>query len=207
MEAALRQLSDLIDDATQRVLSTARAAADSQLREPSLLPGWTRGHVLSHLARNADALRNLLIGARSGEQRLAYPSPQAREAGIEYGAGLPADRLSEELAAAAAALRTICFRLPARAWQFPVRIAGSAPFPAAEVLTRRLVEVELHHCDLGLNYQPEHWLPGFAGLELPAPLRALRQDRLDRPPGPLVEPALAAGRRPAVYRAPRPWTV
>jgi len=33
---------------------------------PSLLPGWTRAHVLAHLARNADAMRNMLAGARSG---------------------------------------------------------------------------------------------------------------------------------------------
>ena len=64
-----RQLNDLIDDATQRLLGTARLMTDEDVRQPSLLPGWTRGHVLAHLARNADALRNVLIGARAGQDR------------------------------------------------------------------------------------------------------------------------------------------
>jgi uncharacterized damage-inducible protein DinB len=31
-------------------------------QQPSLLPGWSVGHVLSHLARNADSYVNLLQG-------------------------------------------------------------------------------------------------------------------------------------------------
>jgi len=45
-------------------------------------------------------------------------------------------------------------QLPADRWQVAVRVPGLAPFPAAELLTRRLVEVELHHCDLGAGYGP-----------------------------------------------------
>ncbi len=82
MDDAQSRLNDQIDDATQRLLSTARLITDSDLRQPSLLPGWTRGHVLAHVARNADAMRNLQVGARSGEDRQAYPSAQAREADI-----------------------------------------------------------------------------------------------------------------------------
>ena len=69
MDAAQRLLSDQLDDATQRLLSTARVLAEPDLRAPSLLPGWSRAHVLAHVARNADAMRNLLIGARSGTDR------------------------------------------------------------------------------------------------------------------------------------------
>jgi maleylpyruvate isomerase len=29
---------------------------EADVRAPSLLPGWTRGHVLSHIARNADGI-------------------------------------------------------------------------------------------------------------------------------------------------------
>jgi maleylpyruvate isomerase len=180
MDAAQRQLSDQIDDATQRLLGTARVIAESELRQPSLLPGWTRAHVLAHVARNADALRNVLVGARSGEQRPAYASPQAREADISYGAGQRADDLLADLAASAMALRTIARQLPGDAWRFPVRIMDSEPFPAALVLTRRLVEVELHHGDLGTGYGPDDWPAAFATMDLPEPMRSLRQDRLDR---------------------------
>jgi maleylpyruvate isomerase len=180
MDAAQRQLSDQIDHATQRLLGTARVIAEPDLRRPSLLPGWTRAHVLAHLARSADAMRNLLVGARSGQERSAYPSVQAREADIEHGAGLPAKDLMADLAASAMAFRAISKQLPDDAWQFPVRILDSAPFPAAQLLTRRLVEVELHHCDLGTAYGPDDWPAAFATMELPEPMRSLRQDRVKR---------------------------
>jgi maleylpyruvate isomerase len=180
VDAAQRQLSDQIDDATQRLLGTARVIADSELRQPSLLPGWTRGHVLAHLARNADALRNLLVGARSGEQRPAYASPEARDAGISRGAGQKAKDLMEDVAGSAMALRTVARQLPDDAWEFQVRIMDSEPFPATLVLTRRLVEVELHHGDLGTGYGPADWPAAFASMDLAEPMRSLRQDRLDR---------------------------
>src|SRR5450755_3451324 len=131
MNAAQRQLSDQIDDATQRLLGTARVIAEPDLRQPSLLPGWTRAHVLAHLARSADAMRNLLIGARSGQDRPAYISGQAREADIEYGAGLRAKELMADLADSAKAFRTIARHLPDAAWQFSVRVLVSAGFPSA----------------------------------------------------------------------------
>jgi maleylpyruvate isomerase len=185
MDATQRRLSDLIDDSTQRLLGTARVIGDSELRAPSLLPGWTRAHVLAHVARNADALRNLLVGARSGENRPAYRDEAARTADIEYGAGLRSTELAADVAGSAMAFRTISRQLPDEAWQFPVRVLDSGPFPAALVLTRRLVEVELHHGDLGTGYGPADWPPAFARMELPEPMRSLRRSRLARtPPGP-----------------------
>ena len=180
MDAAQRQLSDQIDHATQRLLGSARVIADSELRGPSLLPGWTRAHVIAHLARGADAMRNLLIGARAGQDRPAYVSEQAREADIAYGANMRAKELMADLADSAMALRSVSRELPDGAWQFPVRVLDSAPFPAAELLTRRLVEVELHHCDLGTGYGPADWPAAFATMQLAEPMRSQRQDRLDR---------------------------
>jgi maleylpyruvate isomerase len=180
MDAAQRQLSDQIDDATQRLLGTARVITESDLREPSLLPGWTRAHVLAHLARGADAMRELLIGARSGQERPGYASDEARQFAIEDTARQPAKELVADLAGSAMALRTIARQLPDAAWPVPVRILDSAAFPAAQLLTRRLVEVELHHGDLGTGYGPADWPDYFATLELDEPMRSLRQDRLRR---------------------------
>jgi maleylpyruvate isomerase len=180
MDAAQRQLSDELDQATQRLLGTAREIADSELREPSLLPGWTRAHVLAHLARDADVMRYLLVWARSGEDRPAYGSEQERMAAIEYTAGLGTKELAADVAASAMALRVISRQLPADAWRFPVRIRDSGSFPAVELLTRRLVEVELHHCDLGTGYGPGDWPAAFAAMELAEPMRSLREDRLRR---------------------------
>ena len=197
MDPAQRELNDQIDLATQRLLDSARVIAEPDLRAPSLLPGWTRAHVLAHLARNADAMRNLLAGVRSGQDRPAYVSAEARQADIERGAGMRADELMADLADSAMALRTIARQLPDEGWQVPVRILDSAPFPADQLLTRRLVEVELHHCDLGAGYGPADWPAAFADMELAEPMRSQRADRLTSTRK--AEP-LAPVRPPAPYR-------
>jgi maleylpyruvate isomerase len=94
------------------------------------------------------------------------------------------------------ALRTVARQLPDEGWQVPVRMLEEGDvFPAAELLTRRLVEVELHHCDLGAGYGPGAWPAAFADMELAEPMRSWRQDRLSYPePSPL---------RPVRY--PAPW--
>ncbi|MDP9427768.1 MAG: maleylpyruvate isomerase N-terminal domain-containing protein, partial [Actinomycetota bacterium] len=70
---------------------------DEELDRPSLLPGWGRRHVLAHVARNADALLNLLTWARTGAETPMYPSAEARDAGIAETAALEAPRLRAEL--------------------------------------------------------------------------------------------------------------
>jgi maleylpyruvate isomerase len=190
MDAAQRELSDQTDHATQRLLDDARTIPEADLRAPSLLPGWTRAHVLAHVARSADAMRNLLIGARSGQDRTAYASAQAREADIERGAAMTAKDLMADLADSAMALRTIVKQLPDEVWQVRVRVLDSVPFPAAGLLTRRLVEVELHHCDLAVGYGPADWPTAFAAMELTEPMRSQRRDRLRYPP-PEARPVFA----------------
>src|SRR5580704_11831067 len=107
--------------ATQRLIDEARLLAGPDLRAPSLLPGWSRAHVLAHLARGADAMRNLLVGARAGQDRPAYASAEARDAGIDSGAAAEAKELVDDLAGAAMALRTLAGQLPDEAWRYQVR--------------------------------------------------------------------------------------
>jgi maleylpyruvate isomerase len=182
MDAALRQLNDQIDLATQRLLDAARVLPEPDLRAPSMLPGWTRAHVLAHLARGADAVRGLLIGARVQQHRPAYASAQAREAALETSAAQAPKDLMTDLAASAMALRTVVRQLPDEAWSFRVQIPDSEPFPAAGLLARRLVEVELHHCDLGIGYDAASWPASFAQAQLPEPMHSQRQERLSYQP-------------------------
>ena len=209
MDADRSELNGQIDLATQRLLDHARTLNVTDLRAASLLPGWTRAHVLAHVAWDADAMRNLLVGARSGQDRPAYPSAQARDADIEQGAAKRAGDLMADLADSAMALRTVARRLPDEAWRIQVRVLDSAPFPAAGLLTRRLAEVELHHCDLATRYGPADWPAAFATMDLPEPMRSQRHDRVIRPqrsagtdPGPTARPA--ASWRPG-QRLPGSW--
>jgi len=200
MDPAQRELSDQIDQATQRLLGTARIITEPDLRAPSLLPGWTRAYVLAHVAQGADAMRHLLVGVRTGQDRSAYASAETWQADIEYRAGLRASELAEDVAASAMALRTVARQLPGELWRVPVLLPGATPFLAAEVLTRRLAEVELHHCDLGAGYTPDDWPPAFAAMELAEPMRSQRADRLSYPRAGGLSPA----RRPAPWSPGRP---
>jgi maleylpyruvate isomerase len=178
VDAAQRQLTDELDTATQRLIDGARLMTGPDLRARSLLPGWSRAHVLAHLAHDADAMRNLLIGARAGQDRPAYASPQARSACIDASAAAGAAELVDDLASSAMALRTVARQLPEAAWRYQVQMLDSPRFPASQLLTRRLAEVELHHCDLGIGYSHHEWSAAFAAMELGEPLRSQRAERL-----------------------------
>ena len=59
-------LRGLVNGATQRLLGDTIRVSDEDWRGPSRLPGWTRGHVASHIARHADGMVRLTEWARSG---------------------------------------------------------------------------------------------------------------------------------------------
>ena len=177
MDTERTDLKHQIDEATDRLIATIGRLSDGEAREPSLLPGWTRGHVITHIARSGDALRNLLIWARTGVETPAYPSAEARGAGIEAGAGRPVDELLADVAESAAAFNAEAASLADEDWKSEVDLLGGAPFPAQEVLPRRLVEIELHHTDLGTGYKAADWTPGFATMDLPGPTGAWRDER------------------------------
>lgn len=81
--AALDRIRELHDE-WGRVAEAMPAAA---FGEPSALPGWTRAHLLTHLARNADGLGNLLTWAETGVERSMYGPGNARDDDIEAGSG------------------------------------------------------------------------------------------------------------------------
>jgi maleylpyruvate isomerase len=166
-----------IDDATERLMGTVSRLTDEDVRGQSLLPGWTRGHVLTHVARGGDALRNLTTWARTGVETPAYKSQQARDAAIDAGAGRSAAELLADVAESATAFRDAAGIVPEAAWQVAVSAPNTPEFPAEQLILRRLVEVELHHTDLGAGYRPGDWPAEFAAMELPEPMRSQREDR------------------------------
>lgn len=70
-----------------------RELPDEALLGPSLLPGWTRAHVVAHVGYNARALARFVESARTGAEVPMYESAEARATEIELGATLPARAL------------------------------------------------------------------------------------------------------------------
>ena len=133
----------------ERHLGTALGRlTDGEFPGPSLLPGWSRGTVLAHVARNADALVNLLTWARTGVETPMYASPEARDAGIAETAGLPAAELRAEVLAATGRFAAAVRELPEEAWSAEVRTAQGRTVPASEVPWMRCREVWVHAIDL-----------------------------------------------------------
>ncbi len=151
-DALAAELGSRVEEATKRLEQTAAETTDDQARAPSRLPDWSRGHVLTHLARNADGLRNLLVWARTGVETPQYPSVQARNDGIEAGAGRRAAELAADIAESAAQFAAEAARLSGADWTVQVAGVRGSGHPAWFTLWRRLSEVEIHHVDLGLGY-------------------------------------------------------
>ncbi|CAL9286784.1 hypothetical protein SUDANB25_01227 [Streptomyces sp. SudanB25_2051] len=147
-----------VREATDRLLTAASTLDDSAVAAPSRLPGWTRGHVLAHLSRNADALVNVLRGLPM------YPSAEAREADIERDAVRPLAAHLDDLRASAERFRAEG-DAPAD-WGRTVELRNGVTDLAARVPFRRLVEVELHHVDLGVGYELEDLPEEFTEREI-----------------------------------------
>ncbi|MEV7551051.1 maleylpyruvate isomerase N-terminal domain-containing protein [Amycolatopsis sp. NPDC089917] len=129
-----------------------RGLDETAVRGPSGLPGWTRAHLLSHLARNADGLVNLLTWAKTGVETPMYAGEAARDGDIEKGAYRSAEEIAEDVAGSAARLVEIASSLPDDAWSVRVRARQGREIPAEFVLWLRLSETSIHLADLDLGY-------------------------------------------------------
>jgi len=163
-------------DATARLLAALEAIEGLDTRQPSLLPDWSIGHVLTHLARSADSYVRILRGAAEGLEVAQYPEgASGRSRDIEQGSARPAAAIVDDLRTASAALARAWDEAPAVAWQgWGVRLDGS-PFPCRRLPVSRWREVEVHHVDLGLGYGISDWPESFVTLDLPLALERLPQ--------------------------------
>jgi maleylpyruvate isomerase len=155
-----------VTEATAQLLASATRLDDEAVREPSNLPGWTRGHVLTHVARNADALGRLLLWAATGERHDAYTSRQERDADIEAGASRPAEAMAADLTEASERFAAAAARLTDEQWATKVERPLGGPQPAARIPWWRLEEILVHHVDLNTGFSPAHWPAEFTGPEL-----------------------------------------
>ena len=163
-----------VSAATERLIRTAVTFDADAVHQPSLCTGWSRAHVLSHVARNADALANLLRWATTDVETPMYPSVVARAADIDSGAGRSPEEIVEDLRSAADRFSAAVTAVPDEAWERQVRMGAAATgrtIPARRVLWERLKELELHHVDLDAGYTPDNWAPWFVGRALAETLR------------------------------------
>ena len=150
---------------------------------PSLLEGWTLGHVLTHIARHADSVVRRLEGAARGEAVEQYAGGMAaRNAGIEEGARRNWSELVADVVSSADLLVAAAEAMPEGAWDFESPAVNGMVQASSVVLRRRVREVALHHTDLGFGYSADDWpaelvdellveaLPNLPGRATPATL-------------------------------------
>ena len=152
-DAQLAEALDLMRRATARLLGNTIAVSDDDWRAPSRLPGWSRGHVATHVARQADALIRLCRWARTGDRELMYASSQVRDIEIEAGAGRSGLDLQIDLDTTSGRLVDAFDEMDAAgAWDAQVEMRGGLQVVSRLLPLARLTEVELHHVDLDVGY-------------------------------------------------------
>ena len=131
----------------------------TDVRSPSLCEGWSRAHVLSHVARNAEAIQRLAEWALDGEPREMYPGgTAARDAAIEEGArrlgpasaedSRPAGAFADDLSKTAESLARRLDELSGPLAVDTVTMRGGMEVSSLELPFLRLRELVYHHVDL-----------------------------------------------------------
>jgi maleylpyruvate isomerase len=142
----------MMTDQTDRLLETVATLSDADLRAPSLLPHWTRGHVLTHVARNADGLTNVVRSCVTGELTPMYASTERRNADIEEGAGRSPADLEADVESSAERLLAALADVPPDRLDVRVPTGRGFELSAQDVLWMRVREVAYHHVDLGAGF-------------------------------------------------------
>lgn len=210
MTGAPRTLNDACAWArtgTELLLDAVAGLDEDAFSAPSLLPDWTRKHLVAHVAANADALGNLVHWAATGEETPMYASAEERAAGIAKGPALSADELRSWLTASAHKLAAGLDGLTDEQWGREIVTAQGRTVPATELPWMRAREVCVHAVDLGTGVVTFADLPKGFLTALVAEIRAKR-GLAELPDGPLPEVAAwLAGRPHSLAGAPAlgPW--
>lgn len=152
----------LVTTSTQRLLGDTIGVDQDAWRAPSRLPRWSRGHLATHVARQAEALGRLVGWARTGTRQDMYASAQVRDDEIEAGAGrtglqlqvdldTSAERLTEGFASLD--LNDATAASTGSAWDTEVELRGGQRVVARLLPLARLTEVVLHHIDLDIGFE------------------------------------------------------
>jgi maleylpyruvate isomerase len=182
MTSAPQRTADLLGDAAQRLNRTVDGFQGDDWSAPSLLPGWTRSHVVAHLALNAEglarALRGLVADVEDDQPRTMYDSDDKRDSDIAELAEADPTELRDRLLAGTTAFLDAMASVPPTEWEGRIeRTPGGRTMPTASLPGMRLREVEIHHVDLAAGYARSEWSSDFAELLLDAMTRRLKPDQ------------------------------
>ncbi|WP_420175706.1 maleylpyruvate isomerase family mycothiol-dependent enzyme [Luteococcus sp. OSA5] len=152
-------------EATQALLGDTIAIADDDWHGPSRLAGWTRAHVATHLARNADGLRRVVEGVLEQRPVHMYADEQTRLRDLELGSRRDALDLQIDLDTSAGQLNYAFDHLEEAGITDVVEVRPGFRMPAQHLVVARLNEVVLHRIDLAHGFQATdvdadlaHWL-------------------------------------------------
>lgn len=183
--------------AHQRLLASLKDLTDAECRASSMLPNWSRGHVLSHLARNAESHTHLLLAASKGEIAEQYPGGiPARIQAIEDGSSKSAAALTDDVRSSIYALEAQWASATPTTWAGEGRNARGAVIAMSDLAFLRWREVEVHHADLGREFGWQQWSELYVRLELDKQMMTWRS----RKPMGLTDLPNAAMQLPPVHR-------
>lgn len=175
-----RVLLPFLRRTTRQVLVTADALDEQAIRAPSLLPGWSRAHVLAHIAGSANSRVRLLTAGATGLDIPQYRDERARAEQIEADAGRSRDSLvglvRQSLTGALAAIRDY----PASRWNNEAEWLGGDRHPVHRAVSSLVQELEIHHVDLDAGYNPADW-PGWFVADLCRRVLASFADKREMP--------------------------
>ncbi|MDJ0459395.1 maleylpyruvate isomerase family mycothiol-dependent enzyme [Arthrobacter sp. NQ7] len=150
--AELHKAADALTAAVDRI----PAGGD---KAPSTLPGWSRGHLLAHIAGICDALARQVEYGRHGEKVELYDGGvDGRNRAIELAAGHSLEEHREDVAAAVQRALAAFDALGEDEWQTRIAFRDGAIFDAGLALWRELV---IHTADLDAGTGPEVWNRDF----------------------------------------------
>jgi maleylpyruvate isomerase len=160
---------DRVADAQARFDAAISGISDVEILRPSLLEGWTVGHVLAHVARNADSHRRRTEAAAEGRIVEQYVGGYTgRSAEIDGGSQWPAAVLVEDVRSSGAAV-VVCWRsLPGSTWSNKIRDVAGREHELSWLPGRRWQELEIHLVDLGIGITADDWPDEFVADRLPA---------------------------------------
>jgi maleylpyruvate isomerase len=167
---------------------------DDEFDAPSLLPGWSRRHVVAHVGFNARAIARLVEWAATGVERPMYASSTQRAEEIEFGATLPVEALRNLAAHAAVHLNVEWRDLPVEAWENEVRTAQGRLVPVSETVWMRTREVWIHAVDLANGARVDDFPVGVIDELLADLIRTWRRKRADGDLDIVLEPHDRAAR-------------